>query len=120
MTLRLPKLWLPGCPHRPTPKQWLALALMRCRELLYGGENDLDVLYKAARGPTDEDLARIAALPDPAASILSKALAIDPNERFQSAGEFADQLGAFIGGGKAQAASLVQLLFGDELRRQAA
>jgi serine/threonine-protein kinase len=89
-------------------------------ELLYGGENDLDVLYKAARGPTDEDLARIAALPDPAASILAKALSVDPAERFQSAGEFADQLAAFTGGGKTQAANLVQLLFGDELRRQAA
>jgi hypothetical protein len=63
---------------------------------------------------------RIAALGDPAASILSKALAVDPNERFQSATEFADQLAAFIGGGKAQAATIVQLLFGEELRRQAA
>jgi hypothetical protein len=100
----------------------LATVMFYCLtgELLYGGENDLDVLYKAARGPTDEDLARIAALPDPAASILAKALSVDPNERFQSAGEFADQLAAFTGGGKTQAANLVQLLFGDELRRQAA
>jgi serine/threonine-protein kinase len=100
----------------------LATVMFYCLtgQLLYGGENDLDVLYKAARGPTDEDLARIAALPDPAASILAKALALDPNERFQSASEFADQLAAFIGGGKARAASLVQLLFGEELRKQAA
>jgi serine/threonine protein kinase len=89
-------------------------------ELLYGGENDLDVLYKAARGPTEEDLLRIAALPEPAASILAKALSLEANERFQSASEFADQLAAFIGGGKTQAANLVQLLFGEELRKQAA
>jgi hypothetical protein len=100
----------------------LAAVLFYCltAELLYGGDNDLDVLYKAARGPTEEDQARIAALPDPAASILAKALSIDPEERFQSATEFADQLAAFSGGGKGQAATLLQVLFGDELRRHAA
>jgi hypothetical protein len=100
----------------------LATVLFFCLsgELLYAGENDLDVLYKAARGPTEEDQVRIAALPEPAASILAKALSLDPNERFQSAAEFADQLAAFIGGGKSQAASMMQLLFGDEFRRHAA
>jgi len=33
----LPTLYLPACPHRPTPKQWLALSLVDERELLYGG-----------------------------------------------------------------------------------
>jgi serine/threonine-protein kinase len=89
-------------------------------ELLYGGENDLDVLYKAARGPTDEDQARIAALPEPASWMLAKALSIDPNDRFQSAAEFADQLAAFIGGGKTKAAALMAQLFGEELRNKAA
>jgi hypothetical protein len=100
----------------------LATVMFYCLtgQLLYGGDNDLDVLYKAARGPTPEDMVRIAMLPDPAASLLAKALAFDPNDRFQSAAEFADQLAAFVGAGKAQAASLVQTLFGDELRRRAA
>ncbi|HVZ71939.1 MAG TPA: serine/threonine-protein kinase [Polyangia bacterium] len=100
----------------------LATVLYYCLtgHLLYGGDNDLDVLYKAARGPTPEDLERIATLPEPAASILAKALSYEPADRFQSAGEFADQLAAFIGGGKTQAASLVQRLFGEELRRRAA
>jgi hypothetical protein len=100
----------------------LATVLFYCLtgELLYGGDNDLDVLYKAARGPTPDDMVRIAMLPDPAASILAKALSYDPGDRFQSAAEFADQLAAFVGGGKAQAASLVQSLFGDELKRRAA
>jgi serine/threonine-protein kinase len=89
-------------------------------ELLYGGENDLDVLYKAARGPTDEDQVRIAALSEPASWMLAKALSLDPNDRFQSAAEFADQLAAFIGGGKAKAAALMQQLFGEELRHKAA
>lgn len=35
--LKLPRLWIPGCPHRPTPKQWLALSLPKIREMLYGG-----------------------------------------------------------------------------------
>jgi serine/threonine protein kinase len=100
----------------------LAAVLFYCLtgELLYSGDNDLDVLYKAARGPTPEDLMRIATLPEPAASILAKALSFEPADRFQSAAEFADQLAAFMGGGKAQAAALLQSLFGEELRRTAA
>jgi hypothetical protein len=100
----------------------LAAVLFYCLTgtLLYGGDNDLDVLYKAARGPTPEDMIRIAQLPDPASSVLAKALSYDPAERFQTAQEFADQLAPFIGGAKSQAAALVQHLFGDELRRKTA
>ena len=87
-------------------------------ELLYSGENDLDVLYRAASGVTSEDLARIRKLPDPAASVLEKALAFEPAERFQSATEFADALSAHASGGKAATARMMQQLFGDELRRQ--
>ena len=35
--MKLPRLYLPGCPHRPTPRQWLALSLLHSREVLYGG-----------------------------------------------------------------------------------
>jgi hypothetical protein len=87
-------------------------------DLLYTGENDLDVLYRAANGVTPEDLARIRKLPDPAASVLEKALAFDPAERFQSAAEFADALAAHASGGKGATARMMQHLFGDELRRQ--
>ena len=87
-------------------------------ELLYSGENDLDVLYRAASGITSEDLARIRKLPDPAASVLEKALAFEPAERFQSATEFADALAAHASGGKGATARMMQQLFGDELRRQ--
>ena len=87
-------------------------------ELLYTGENDLDVLYRAASGVTPEDLARIRKLPDPAASVLEKALAFEPAERFQSAAEFADALAAHASGGKGATARMMQQLFGDELRRQ--
>jgi len=87
-------------------------------DLLYTGENDLDVLYRAASGITAEDLVRIRKLPDPAASVLEKALAFEPAERFQSAVEFADALAAHASGGKGATARLMQELFGDELRRQ--
>jgi serine/threonine-protein kinase len=89
-------------------------------DLLYTGENDLDVLYRAASGITPEDLERIRRLPDPAASILEKALALDPAERFQSATEFADALAAHASGGKGATARMMQQLFADELRRQTA
>jgi hypothetical protein len=89
-------------------------------ELLYTGENDLDVLYRAANGITPDDLTRLRRLPDPAASVLEKALAFEPAERFQSATEFADALAAHASGGKGATARMIQKLFGDELRRQTA
>jgi serine/threonine protein kinase len=87
-------------------------------ELLYFGENDLDVLYRASSGISASDLERIRRLPDPAAGILEKALAFEPAERFQSAGEFADALAAHASGGKAATARLITQLFGEELQRQ--
>jgi hypothetical protein len=100
----------------------LALVLYYCltNELFYDGDNDLDVLYQAATGPTAAGYQRIRALPDPAAQILEKALAVDPAHRFQSADEFAAMLAAHIGGGKGDAGNLMQLLFGEELGREAA
>lgn len=35
--MKLPPLFIPGCPHRPTLKQWIGLSLPGIRELLYGG-----------------------------------------------------------------------------------
>ena len=35
--MTLPNLLLPGCAHRPTVKQWIALASYSPREILYGG-----------------------------------------------------------------------------------
>ena len=86
--------------------------------LLYHGENDLDVLYRAASGLSDEDLAYLEKFPEPARGVLTKALAFDPAERFQSATELADALAAHIGGGKAETARLMRTLFGPELARE--
>ena len=100
----------------------MGLVLYYCltNRFLYDGENDLDVLFKAACGPTEEHRERIDRLPSPAREILGLALAVDPNERFQSAAEFADALSLHIGGAKGEAAFLMQTLFGEELRREAA
>jgi serine/threonine-protein kinase len=100
----------------------MGLVLFYCltNQFLYDGDNDLDVLFKAACGPLDEHRARIDRLPSPARELLGKALAIDPNERFQSAAEFADALAVHTGGGKAEAARLMKTLFGEELLREAA
>ncbi|HVT08563.1 MAG TPA: serine/threonine-protein kinase [Polyangia bacterium] len=86
--------------------------------LIYTGDNDLEVLYRAASGLTAKDLEALHELPDPAGPILERALAFDPEHRFQSAMEFADALAPHAGTGKAATAKLMQQLFGEELRRQ--
>ncbi len=86
--------------------------------LIYSGENDLEVLYRAASGLTSDDLRALHRLPDPAGPILERALAFDPEHRFQSAMEFADALAPHAGTGKAATARLIQQLFGEELQRQ--
>ncbi len=100
----------------------LALVMYYCLtgRLLYEGDNDLDVLYKAASGPTPKDWEAIYQLPQPSPEIFARALSVDPARRYQSAVEFAQDLAPHINGVKAEAASLMQILFGDELRREAA
>jgi hypothetical protein len=45
---------------------------------------------------------------------------VDPNDRYQDADEFAAALAPHASGMKLEAASLMELLFGDELRTEAA
>jgi Protein kinase domain len=100
----------------------VALVLYYCltNRLLYDGDNDLDVLHKAASGPRIEDYEAIGRLAAPANAVLARALATDPANRFQSAEEFAEALAPHIAGAKAEAARLMQTLFGDELQKEAA
>jgi Protein kinase domain len=97
----------------------LGLLLYYCLtgELLYWGDNDLEVLHRAATGPTPQDIAGIMGLPEPAASILSRALALDPADRFQSAAEFAETLAPHVGAGKYTTGRLMQQLFATEIHR---
>jgi hypothetical protein len=100
----------------------LGLLLHYCLtgELLYWGDNDLETLYRAANGPTAEDMANIGALDERAASILARALALDPGDRYQSAAEFGEAVAAHVGAGKHAVARLMQGLFADEIHRQTA
>lgn len=98
----------------------LVLYFSLTNQLLFNGDNDLDILYRAACGVTEEDWALIDRLPAPAPQILRKALAFAPGDRFQTAEEFAAAVAPYAVGMKPEAASLMQLLFGEELREEAA
>jgi hypothetical protein len=100
----------------------VGLVLYYCltNQFLYEGDNDLEILHLAATGPTAAHRARLDGLPSPAREILGRALEIEPDHRFQTAAEFADQLTLHIGGAKAEATALMKTLFGDELLREAA
>ena len=84
--------------------------------MLYSGNNDLEVLHRAAAGLLLDDFARIRNLPDPAPQILERALALDPNNRFQSAAEFADEVAVHMGGGRIGLAHLMRELFGRDFQ----
>jgi serine/threonine-protein kinase len=88
--------------------------------LLYNGDNDLDILFRAACGPTTEDLEMIALLPAPADRIIARALAMDPAHRYANAQEFALDLAPFVTNRKTEMAHLMAQLFGDELAKEAA
>jgi hypothetical protein len=86
-------------------------------EQLYPGESTFDQLMKAATGPKTEHLRLLAHLPPVSTGVLARALVVDPANRFQSATEFAAAIAPHIAGAKAEAAVLMQQLFGEELAR---
>jgi serine/threonine-protein kinase len=100
----------------------LGLVLYYCltNRLPYDGDNDLDVIYKAATGPTTEFHKSLDELPSPGREILGRALSRSRTERFQTAAEFAEALAPHITGAKNEAAKLMHLLFGEALQREAA
>jgi hypothetical protein len=98
----------------------LGLVIYYCLagDVLYQGTTTYELLVKAATGPGPEDLARINALPAPAAALLTRALAIDPAARFQSASEFAAAVVPHMAGGAAELATLMTHLFADDFRKE--
>ena len=100
----------------------LGLVIFYCLtgSVLYQGDTTYELLVKAATGPGPAELARIAALPPPCNTLLAKALAVNPAQRFQSAADFAAALAPYVGGGAAAAASLMRALFGDDFRAEEA
>jgi serine/threonine-protein kinase len=98
-----------------------SLALVMYRALagrpLYESETATTFLYAAASGPTPEHFVRVALLPVPASIILAKALAPDPDDRYQSAEEMAADIEPHVEpGAKGKLAALLHALFGTELR----
>ncbi len=100
----------------------LGLVIYYCLtgEVLYRGETTYELLVKAATGPGPDELGRIAALPAPCAAIVSKALEVNPERRYQTAAEFAAALGPHTAGGAAAAAATVASLFADDFRAEEA
>jgi len=100
----------------------LGLVIFYCLtgEILYHGETTYELLVKAATGPSNAELARIAALPAPCADIVARALQVDPTKRYQSATEFAAAVLPHVTGGAAESATLMAGLFGDDFRAEEA
>jgi serine/threonine protein kinase len=98
----------------------LGLVIFHCLtgEVLYPGQTTYDLLVKAATGPGPDELARIAALPAPAAAILARVLDPDPARRPATAAALAAELGPHTQGGAAALVALVDRLFAAELREE--
>jgi len=98
----------------------MGLVLFYCLtgEVLYQGNTTYDLLLKAATGPGPDEQARIAALPTPAASIVARALEVDPNRRYQSAAEFAAVVAPYVRASGNELAGVMQRLFAEEFRQE--
>jgi hypothetical protein len=88
-------------------------------DALYPGDSTFEQLMKAASGPRTEHLQRVKLLPAVSASLLARALAVDPALRYQSAADFEAELVPHVTGARAEATALMQRLFGPEFRREA-
>ena len=101
----------------------LGLVIYYCLtgDVLYRGKTTYELLVKAATGPGPEEL-RAHRRPPRAvrASILRKALQIDPAQRYQTAAEFAAALAPYATGGAAAAAALMSALFAEDFRAEEA
>ena len=85
-------------------------------DALYGGANSYELLLKAANGPGGEEMAKIAALGQPAARLLTRALQPDPASRFQTAADFETALHPYIAGASAALSRTMDHLFGADIR----
>ena len=86
-------------------------------EPFYPGATTAEVFYGSATGPTAEHFERVDCLPPVAAQILKKALMPDPGDRYATAEDFAADLVKHIpAGAKAGVATLLNALFGAELK----
>ncbi|HEY7374677.1 MAG TPA: serine/threonine-protein kinase [Polyangia bacterium] len=89
-------------------------------EQLYPGQSTFDQLMRAATGPKTEQLKLLSELPRASATLVTRALCVDPGLRYQTAAEFAAAVAPYVTGGKAEAATVIQELFGEEFKRESA
>jgi serine/threonine-protein kinase len=87
-------------------------------EQLYPGQSTFDQLMRAATGPKTEQLKLLSELPRASATLVTRALCVDPGLRYQTAAEFAAAVAPYVQGGKAEAATVIQELFGEEFKRE--
>jgi hypothetical protein len=93
----------------------LVLYFAVARRPLYQGDTLFDRLTRAAMGPGEAELAAIAALPAPLPELLTRALATEPDNRFETAAAFAQAISMQGFGGAAELTGVMSMLFGDEL-----
>jgi len=87
-------------------------------ELLYQDETMFNRLLKAANGPASTELSQLAGLPQVAIDVLRTALALEPDQRYQTARAFARDLAGHFTAGRSELRELMDTLF-PELRREA-
>jgi eukaryotic-like serine/threonine-protein kinase len=87
-------------------------------QFLYRDETMFNRLVRAASGPAVAEFNQLAELPPMAADVLKKALALEPDRRYQTAREFARDLAGHFTAGRSELADLMETLF-PELRREA-
>jgi serine/threonine protein kinase len=100
----------------------LGLVILYCvtGDVLYQGNTTYELLVKAATGPGEDELARIAALPAPCPQILRKALATNPADRYQTAAEFAVAVAPHVGAGAGEVGRLMRALFSSDFQQEEA
>jgi hypothetical protein len=100
----------------------MGLVLYYCLagEPLYRGTSSYEVLLHAATGPSLDDLTRLRALPEPAGTIIERALQVDPGARYQSAAEFLTAVAPHVGRGATALTEVMTRHFAEDLRREEA
>ncbi len=98
----------------------MGLVMYHCltADLLFQGESTYSLLLAAASGPGPEERARVAALPAPAAAVVTRALEVDPAKRYQSAAEFEAALAPLARATTGDLAALMQRLFADDFNKE--
>ena len=86
-------------------------------QFLYRDETMFNRLVRAASGPAVAEFNQLAELPPMAADVLRKALALEPDRRYQTAREFARDLAGHFTAGRSELGDLMETLF-PELRRE--